>query len=118
MISEIQIENFKSIAKLSLKPGSVTVLIGENGSGKSNILEAIAFAAAASADKLDNEFLVNRGIRVTEKGWMQSAFSPPVTVDASLSSARRKGMKRPTSMSVWGADSKRPLVRGISKVDG
>ncbi len=44
MISEIQIENFKSIAKLSLKPGAVTVLIGENGSGKSNILEAMRAA--------------------------------------------------------------------------
>ena len=74
MISEIQIENFKSIAKLSIKPGSVTVLIGENGSGKSNILEAIAFAAAASADKLDDEFLYTRGIRVTDKEWMRSAF--------------------------------------------
>lgn len=67
MISDIQIENFKSIAKLSLKPGSVTVLIGENGSGKSNVLEAIAFAAAAFANKLDDEFLFSRGIRVTDQ---------------------------------------------------
>ena len=74
MISEIQIENFKSIAKLSLKPGSVTVLIGENGSGKSNILEAIGFAAAATAGKLDDEFLHTRGIRVTEHEWMLSKF--------------------------------------------
>lgn len=76
MISEIQIENFKSIAKLSLKPGRVTVLIGENGSGKSNILEAVAFAAAASVGKLDDEFLYNRGIRVTEENWMRSALLP------------------------------------------
>jgi len=76
MIEEIQIENFKSISKLTLKPGRVTVLIGENGSGKSNILEAIAFAAAASADKLDDEFLFTRGIRVTDENWMTSAFSP------------------------------------------
>jgi len=76
MISEIQIENFKSIAKLSLKPGSVTVLIGENGSGKSNILEAIAFAAAASTGKLDDEFLYTRGVRVSEQEWMVSKFVP------------------------------------------
>jgi predicted ATPase len=76
MISEIQIENFKSIAKLSLKPGAVTVLIGENGSGKSNILEAIGFAAAACAGKLDDEFLHTRGIRVTEHEWMLSKFVP------------------------------------------
>ena len=39
MISEISIKNFKSIEDLSLPLGRVTVLIGENGSGKSNILE-------------------------------------------------------------------------------
>ncbi|HEV7403771.1 MAG TPA: AAA family ATPase [Chthoniobacteraceae bacterium] len=74
MISEIRIQNFKSIVDLTLKPGRVTVLIGENGSGKSNILEGIAFAAAAAANKLDNEFLFNRGIRVAEWKWMQAAF--------------------------------------------
>jgi predicted ATPase len=74
MISEIQIRNFKSIRDLTLKTGRVTVLIGENGSGKSNILEAIAFAAGAAANKLDNEFLANRGIRVAEDKWMRSAF--------------------------------------------
>lgn len=74
MISEIRIQNFKSIHDLTLKPGRVTVLIGENGSGKSNILEAIAFAAGAAANKLDNEFLFNRGIRVTENAWMRAAF--------------------------------------------
>lgn len=74
MISEIQIHDFKSIQDLVLKPGRVTVLIGENGSGKSNILEAIAFAAGASANKLDPEFLANRGIRVAEDTWMRSAF--------------------------------------------
>ena len=52
----------------------MTVLIGENGSGKSNILEGIGFAAAAAADKLDGEFLFNRGIRVTDWKWMMSAF--------------------------------------------
>jgi len=51
------------------------VLIGANGSGKSNILEAIAFGGAASADKLDNEFLGSRGIRTANAQLMKSAFS-------------------------------------------
>ena len=54
--------------------GYFNVLIGENGCGKSNILEAIAFAGAASADKLDHEFLSSRGIRVTNPTHMFSAF--------------------------------------------
>lgn len=74
MISRLRIENFKSIADLTLKLGRVTVLIGENGSGKSNILEAIGFAAAAAGNKLDDDVLFARGIRVTEAEFMTSAF--------------------------------------------
>jgi len=74
MLQEVRIENYKSIQKLKLELGRVTVLIGENGCGKSNILEAIALASAAADDKLDNEFLASRGIRVTEPQLMRSAF--------------------------------------------
>jgi AAA15 family ATPase/GTPase len=75
MIQEITIENYKSIQSLSIELGRVTVFIGENGCGKSNILEAIALGSAAAADKLDNEFLASRGIRVTEPKLMRSAFN-------------------------------------------
>ncbi len=78
MINQITIENFKSINKVDLKLGRLNVFIGENGAGKSNILEAIAFAGAASAKKLDNEFLTSRGIRVTEPKLMQPAFDENV----------------------------------------
>lgn len=74
MIREIEIEGFKSIERLKLELGRVTVLIGENGCGKSNILEAIAFASAAYADRLDHEFLASRGIRSTESRLMRPAF--------------------------------------------
>ena len=75
LIREIEIEGFKSIERLKLELGRVTVLIGENGCGKSNILEAIAFASAAYADRLSNEFLASRGIRSTELHLMRPAFS-------------------------------------------
>lgn len=75
MIKSVHIKKFKSIVDLSLDLGTFNVLIGENGCGKSNILEAIAFGAAASADKLDFEFLGSRGIRVTNPEFMYSAFT-------------------------------------------
>ena len=74
MIREIQIENFKSIKKMKLELGRVNVFIGENGSGKSNILEAVALAGAAVGGKLDNEFLASRGIRATEARHMRCAL--------------------------------------------
>ena len=74
MIKEIRIKNFKSVQKLKLDLGRVNVFIGANGCGKSNILEAVTFGAAAAADKLDNEFLASRGVRVTSHSMMRSAF--------------------------------------------
>jgi predicted ATPase len=74
MLRRIHIQNFKSIADLVLEPGEVNVLIGENGCGKSNFLEALGFASAAAANKLDNEFLASRGIRVSAPEFMRSAF--------------------------------------------
>jgi len=82
VIREIQIENFKSIKKLKLDLGRINVFIGENGSGKSNILEAIALAGAAIADKLDNEFLASRGIRTSEARHMRCALKGEESVDS------------------------------------
>jgi predicted ATPase len=83
MITKVEIENYKSIRKLTLELGRMNVFIGENGCGKTNILEAITLGSAASRGKLDNEYLVPRGIRVTKPELMRSAFdtaSEPVIV--------------------------------------
>ena len=74
MIKEIKIENFKSIQSLNLELGRLNVFIGANGSGKSNILEGIAFGAAAMSGKLENLFLSARGVRISEPNLMSSAF--------------------------------------------
>ncbi|UST85760.1 AAA family ATPase [Pseudomonas siliginis] len=74
MIRAFDIENFKSINEVKFELGRINVFIGENGAGKSNILEAIALAGAAAGDKLDNEFLSSRGIRVTSPKLMRAAF--------------------------------------------
>lgn len=74
MIERIHIENFKSIYDLDIELGRVNLFIGENGSGKSNLLEALVFVSANQSKKLDNEFLVNRGIRVPNNNLMYSAF--------------------------------------------
>ena len=74
MIEKIHIQNFKSIYDLELEVGRVSLFIGENGSGKSNLLEALVFVSASESNKLDNEFLVSRGLRVPEPELMRSAF--------------------------------------------
>lgn len=75
MIRRFEIEGFKSIGNLALEPGRVTVLIGENGCGKSNILEAIAFAGAGAAGLLNHEFMEARNIRLAPVRFMRPAFA-------------------------------------------
>ncbi len=74
MIEKIHIQNFKSIYDLELEVDRVNLFIGENGSGKSNLLEALVFVSASESNMLANEFLVSRGLRVPEPELMRSAF--------------------------------------------
>lgn len=83
LLREVTIEGFKSIRKLQLELGRVNVLIGANGTGKSNVLEAIAYGVAGAHGKLDNEYLVPRGVRVTEAPFMVGAFDD-ATKDSSV----------------------------------
>lgn len=75
-LRKLRLRGFKSILDLELELGVVNVFIGENGAGKSNILEAISFASAALADRLDHEFLASRGMRTPPARSVLCAFAP------------------------------------------
>ena len=54
MIKTVKISNFKSVQELEIELGRMNVFIGENGCGKTSILEGIAMgSAAAIKEKLD-----------------------------------------------------------------
>jgi predicted ATPase len=93
MIREFTIENFKSIESLTLPLGRVTVLIGENGAGKSNVLEAMAYFAGAAHQKLDAEFLVTRGVRPCSQATTPSCFQSGIarSFRTAISSTRANG---------------------------
>lgn len=74
MLTNLHIENYKSIHDLDIDLGRINVFIGENGCGKSNILEALAFASAAKSNRLRNDDLAQKGIRVTRPDMMVSSF--------------------------------------------
>ena len=71
MVESIHIKNFKSIADDTIELGRVNVLIGLNGSGKSNILEAIAFLSTSLITKnIDKNILSNKGVRLAKPSLM------------------------------------------------
>src|SRR5712664_2103070 len=83
MITKFKVERFKSIERAELDLGNVNVFIGANGSGKSNLLEAVGVIAAAASGKVDQESLVRRGCR--PKGFLKPMFSDlPESAETSL----------------------------------
>ncbi|MFN8576328.1 MAG: ATP-binding protein [Candidatus Sericytochromatia bacterium] len=75
MLSKIQIKNYKSINECSIDLGQFNVFIGENGSGKSNILEAIAMLSVAKFNnEITTEDLYNKGVRVANPKLTFSSF--------------------------------------------
>ena len=57
MISRIAIKNFRSLRDVELCTGPLTVLIGANGAGKSNILDALKFLKAIYSDPVQSDDL-------------------------------------------------------------
>ncbi|MCG3775407.1 MAG: DNA replication and repair protein RecF [Nitrospira sp.] len=63
MVNKITIESFKSIEKVDVELGRVNLFVGANGSGKSNLLEAVGVLSAAAGGRVDDEALMRRGVR-------------------------------------------------------
>jgi len=75
MIKSFGIQNYKSILDHTIDLGRLNVFIGENGSGKTNILEAMAVAATvAGGQKPEVEVLHSRGVRVAKPSLTFSSF--------------------------------------------
>jgi len=63
MIDTIWVRDFKSLVDVRVELGTVNVFIGANGSGKSNLLEAIGILGAAASGRVNDESLKYRGVR-------------------------------------------------------
>lgn len=91
-VDSITIKSFKSIVDGTIELGRVNVFIGANGSGKSNLLEAIGVLGAASAGRVDDEALLRRGVRPGVAALYKSSFTghrprPSIRLEAKSSSA-------------------------------
>jgi len=74
LIRQIVINNYKSVENIDIELGRFNVFIGANGSGKSNILEAIAMIGASKGNDLDLDGLMDRGVRIANPRLTLSSF--------------------------------------------
>ncbi len=77
MIRNLSIERFKSLVKLDIELGRINVFVGANGSGKSNLLEAVGVLGAAAFGLVDDETLQRRGVRPGVPQLFRTAFPQP-----------------------------------------
>ena len=74
MITKISVAAFKSIEQLEIELGQLNVFVGANGSGKSNLLEALGVLSAAADGKVTDQTLLQRGVRPGVPKLYKSAF--------------------------------------------
>ena len=74
MLDKLSVRTFKSLDDVSVELGLVNVFIGANGSGKSNLLEALGVLSAAADGKVDDQALLSRGVRPGLPALYKSAF--------------------------------------------
>jgi len=63
MLTRIEVQDFKSLQDVSVDLGLINVFIGANGSGKTNLLEAIGFLSAVAGGRPDDQGMLRRGVR-------------------------------------------------------
>ena len=66
MITRIEIDGFKSLRGFAVDLEPLTVFIGPNNAGKSNILEALALLSRLSSQSIDEAFKQGRGRAITQ----------------------------------------------------
>ncbi len=74
MISRLEVKGFKSLSDVSIDLGSVNVFVGANGSGKSNILEAVGVLSAIVSGGPEAESFRYRGVRLGSPASYLSSF--------------------------------------------
>jgi len=74
MLKSLVVHRFKTLVDLELELGRVNVFVGANGSGKSNLLEALGVLGAAAFGRVDDETLLRRGVRPGVPRLYKTAF--------------------------------------------
>ena len=84
MLEQLKINRFKSVRDQTLDLARVNLFIGGNGSGKSNLLEAVGLVSACLGRGLGDSDIGAKGLRITPPELMKSSFkneTPPRTLE-------------------------------------
>ena len=81
-VRQVQIRNYKSIGQATVDLGNLTILVGANGAGKSNFLDALAFVSDCLSDSIELAFKNRGGLAAVRR---RSGGHPTISASGSLS---------------------------------
>lgn len=84
-VRRIRLRNYKSLALCAAELGPLTLLVGRNGSGKSNFVDSIRFVADALNQSLEQAIKGRGGIDVVRRGSTGHPHNFAIDLDVQLS---------------------------------
>jgi predicted ATPase len=83
-ISRLRLKNYKSIAQCDIRLGPLTILVGPNGSGKTNFLDALEFLSRAVATSPSQALEERGGIEAVLRQVPERSASFSIAVEAAV----------------------------------
>ena len=83
-LKKVSFRNFKSLYDASFEPGKINVFIGANGAGKTTILEAMGLLSAAMTDRVNDNSLQRKGVRLSAASMYKSRFKDVERIKANI----------------------------------
>ena len=79
MITRLQVKNYRSLVDVCLELDALTVLVGANSAGKSNLVDVLCFVSESLRFGLDNAVANRLGINA-----LRSWYAPPTVADIEI----------------------------------
>ncbi len=81
MISRLYVKNFRSLAEVEVKLEELTVLVGQNGSGKSNFVDILRFMADAIKKGIETAIDERHGIKSIRRWAPKRPYDIKISLD-------------------------------------
>ena len=89
-ITKVKVKNFRSIAKATIDLAPLTVFVGQNGAGKSNIIDVLRFTRDALTHGSEQAIFERHGMSALKR-WSPKGHNVDIDIELSISASHWYG---------------------------